>query len=369
MKKLIIFAVTVFISLSLQAQNNDVIRLSKKLDNNTYLFIDNSNINWYTIEIKTDTLFHIENNTYFADNKPMQIISLGFDNKNPRGTMGNEKAEIFALQSHKKWEYDFQRKSSGKKLKSNEELFYNKSGKPFLIWWFENPKKWKGKERIIEIYLTNDSINIGEYEDAIELNITHQLYLNFSIHGNNLVSISIPVLENEKLQDEIERLKNIANSLNVYGGTIDLKILSERIENPNYILRDSLNLIEIEVPSWLNICTSPYATLFSASFPEKDNITNAVAIIWELKSNSDSFDDFKSKLNAKNIDANSLKILNKEKSKEQYFYTRNYGWFYCQNIFLEGEDVYLYINFTATTTTYTFNLERFYELVDKIKIK
>ena len=367
MKRLIIIILFVLINTSLRAQDSEAIRLSTKLDNNTYLFIDNSNRNWYTLEIKTDTLFPVENNIYFADNKTIQIISLGFNNKNPRGTMGNEKAEKAALQSHKKWELDFQRKSYGKKLKNNEEFFHNKSGKPFLIWWFENPKKWKGNEHSVEIYLKND-INI-EDEDAIELNATHQLYLNFSIHGNNLVSISIPVLENEKLQDEIEKLKNIANSLNIYGSHIDLKILSERIDNPNYIFKDSLNLIEIEVPAWLNILASPYTTLFSASFPEKDNITNAVAIIWVLKSNSDSFDDFKSKLIAKDTDKNSLKVLTKEKNKEQYFFTKNNGWFHGQNIFIEGENVYLYINFIATETTYTYNLERLYELVDKIKIK
>jgi hypothetical protein len=181
--------------------------------------------------------------------------------------------------------------------------------------------------------------------------------------------VSIPVLENEKLQDEIEKLKEIANSLNVYGGQIDLKILSERINNQNYIFKDSLNLIEIEVPSWLNVLVSPYSTLFSASFPEKDNITNAVAIIWELKSNSDSFGDFKSKLIAKGTDKNSLKMLIKEQNREQYFYTKNNGWFHGQNIFIEGENVNYYINFVATETTYSYNLERFYELINKIKTK
>ena len=368
LEKIIIFSLIVFFDLSIYAQDENIMRFSKKLNDNTNLFIDNSRNIWYTIEIKTDTLFPIEKNVFFVDNKTMQIISLGFDNQNPRGTMGSEIAEKYALQGHKKWELDYQRKTIGKKLKNKEEFFYNKAGKPFLIWWYENPKKWKGKERTIEVYLTNDSIDI-ENDDAIELNCTHQLYMNFVIHGNILNSLSIPVLENENLQNEIEKLKNIANSLNVYGNYIDLKILSERINNPNYIFRDSLNLIEIEIPSWLNICVSPHKTLFSASFPEKDNITNAVAIIWELKSNFESFTDFKNKLIAKDPDINSLKMINKEKNKEQYFYTKNNGWFHCQNIFIEGENVYCYINFVATTTTYTYNLKKFYELVDIVKIK
>jgi len=368
MKKIIVLSLITLFDLSLYAQNDDVMQFSKKLNDNTYLFIDNSSRIWYTIEIKTDTLFSIGKNVFFADNKTMQIISLGFDNQNQRGTMGSEKSEKYALQGHKKWELDYQRKTIGKRLKNKEEFFYNETGKPFLVWWYENPKKWKGKERVIEINLTNDSIDF-ENEDAIELNCTHQLYMNFVIHGNNLVSISIPVLENEKLQNEIEKMKNIAKSLNVFGNYIDLKILSERINNSNYTFRDSLNLIEIEIPSWLNICVSPHKTLFSASFPEKDNIINGVAIIWELKSNFESFADFKSKLIAKDTDANSLKMINKEKNKEQYFYTKNNGWFHGQNVFIEGENVYYYINFVATTTTYTYNLTRFYELVDKIKIR
>ena len=240
MKKFIALSLIAFCGLSLSAQNDDVVQFSKKLNDNTYLFIDNSSRIWYTIEIKTDILFAVEKNVFFTDNKTMQIISLGFDNQNPRGTMGSEIAEKYALQGHKKWKLNYQRKTIGKRLKNKEEFFYNEAGKPFLVWWFENPKKWKGKERVIEINLTNDSIDT-ENDDAIELNATHQLYMNFVIHGNNLVSISTIVLENENLQNEIDKIKNIANTLNVYGNYIDLKILSERINNPNYIFRDSLN--------------------------------------------------------------------------------------------------------------------------------
>ena len=160
LKKIIILSLTVFFDLNLYAQNENVMQFSKKLNDDTYLFIDNSSRIWYTIEIKTDTLFPVEKNVFFADNKTMQIVSLGFNNQNPRGTMGSENAEKYVLQGHKKWELDFQRKTIGKRLKNKEEFFYNEAGKPFLIWWYENPKKWKGKERVIEVYLTNDSIDI-----------------------------------------------------------------------------------------------------------------------------------------------------------------------------------------------------------------
>jgi len=368
MKNLNILILFLLVALNIQAQDNAYMLLSKKVDANTYLFINNSDRNWYTIELKTDTLFVVKDNLYFVNDKTMQIISLAFDNQRPTGTRGNMKAEKQALQGHRKWAFDYQKKQIGKKVKSKEAFFYNKAGKPFLIWWYESPKEQKEKGHDLEVVVEKFNSETPD-SSFVELKSTHQLFLDFITHGDNCVSISVPVLENENLQNEINKLKSMAESLNVYGGDIDLGILSERIENPDYIFRDSQNLIEIEIPSWLNVCKSPYKRVFSASFPEKDNITNAVAVMWELKSDSVTFNDFKNSLIAKDIDENSMKVLSREESKERYFFTKRNGWFHGQNVFIEGEDVYCYINFIATETTYNYNLERFYELVDKIKIE
>jgi hypothetical protein len=208
-----------------------------------------------------------------------------------------------------------------------------------------------------------------EDKEFIELNATHQLFLTFNIHGNVLVAISVPVLENEKLQDEIQRLKNMANTLNIYGGPIDLPTLFKRLENPNYVFRDDANLIEIELPSWLNVVVSPHWDIFLASFPEKDNITNAVGIVWRSKSDFEDFDDFISNFGAINPDENSLTFLNQEKKKVRYFYSSHNGWRRTQRTFIEGENAFYFIIFTGTETTYDFNLPKLYELMERITFR
>lgn len=370
MKKMKILFCLLLLTITLFAQqNNETYQYAIKLDS-SYLFVDNSNRNWYTLEFDTDTFFSIERNIYFFKGKSIQVNSSQFDNGKSVGVMGSTKAEEYALLGHKKWELDYQIKSHQKRLKNNEEFYYGKNGKPFLIWWFENPKNSKIPEREIEIKLNKTNNQVSFDSTEVVLNVTHQAFLDFIVHGNTSVSLSIPVLENETLLQVVNNLKRIANTLNVYGSYIDLKILIDRIHTKEaFFLRDSLKLIEIEIPSWANICKSPFEKVFSLSFPEKENITNGAAILCESKTDSITFDDFKRNFQAKGIDANSLKLLSKEDNIERYFFTKKDSWFYGQNIFLKGETTYCYINFIATKTTYDFNLERLNDLLNRIKIK
>lgn len=360
-----LFLLICTVNLSAQ-QNDEVFQFALKSDS-SYIFIDNSNRNWYTLEFVTDTLFNIEKNIYFYNGKSIQIGSVQFDNQNTFGVRGSTEAEKLALLSYKKWELDYQKRVSKAHLKSGQEFYYGNNLKPFLVWWFENPRKSKVPDREIE-FTTIKSYHKINLSDSLVLRATHQLFLGFIIQGNTSVHLSIPVLENETLEEEINQLKKIANTLNVYGSYVDLRVLSDRMKSKeNIIMKDSLHLIEIEIPSWANVCKSPYKDIFSISFPEKENIVNALAILCEPK--SDSFDTFKNKYMPKKIDPNSLKLINKQTNKEQYFFTDNNTYFYGQSIFLEGEKTYCYINFIATRTTYDFNLARLYELVGRIKMK
>lgn len=196
-----------FLTISnLKAQdNNSIIQFIYDLDSSV-VFIDNSPRNWYTIIIESDTMIQVENNIFFCNGKTMQIGSIQFDNSNPIGVKGSKLAEEFALENHKKWELDYQKKTLRKRLKNDELLYHNQNGKPFLIWWFEMPKSKKIPLREIEVNLTKDSEAVEYIGDTseIELNVTHQLFLDFIVHGFTSVSISIPVFENESLNQEIE---------------------------------------------------------------------------------------------------------------------------------------------------------------------
>jgi hypothetical protein len=286
--------------------------------------------------------------------------------------MGNQTNEIMSLWGHKKWEFNYQKKSIGKKIKSKiykGKIFFNKNGKPFLIWWIENPKgEWEGTTFYTEKYVYTDNID-EEGETTITRKCTHQLFLYFIVNGEINVSISIPVLENENLQNEINKLKDIANSLNMYGNYIDPKFFFAKLDTPNYVFKDSLNLVEIEIPTWLNIFSTYRKNFLMCYFPEKENIINSAVIVRKSKADYESFEKKKKKFISKEADKNSMRLICKEKNIEQYYLTTKNGRFRVQNVFIEGVNAYCFVNFYATETTYLYNLKRFYELLEKIKVK
>jgi|GEM_PF-2031201 len=376
MKKTIVLLLFTILFTSLNAQDYAPTIYTLKLDN-SYLYIDNSEYRWYTLEINADTLFSIQDNMFYVDGRPMQIINTTFNNGQDKGAMGSIKAEKNVLSWHKRWELDFQEENLGIKLKNKEKFYKTDAGKPYLIWWFETPdmpEGQKGAQRSIEIDRNSDDDSTeDEIIEIVEAtyNATHNLFLDMIIHGHTCVSVCITVLDNMNLETEIEKLKELANTLTIYGSYIDLDALITRLENENreYVFNDQSGLIEITVPKSLNITERPYDDTFMVSFPEKDGIINAAVIRWEPKTDSYTFDDFQKKYDIKRLDDKSLSVITQEEKKVQIFFTHNNSWFHCQNIYLEGDNVYCFINFTATKDTYKYNLSRFYELVNGIKLK
>jgi hypothetical protein len=369
MIKAIRFLLFLLVVTNLKAQNNNqIIQFTYNLDSSV-VFIDNSPRNWYTLNITTDTLIQVENNIYFFNGKTIQIGSIQFDNGRPNGVKGSKVAEEFALESHKKWELDYQKKTLKKRLKNDELLYHNKNGKPFLIWWFETPKSKKIPEREIEIDYYNESA-ITTDTSAVETEVTHQLFLDFVIHGKTVVSISIPVLENESLDKEIETLKDMANTLNVYGGPIDLEVLSFRLENQNkYVFQDSLNQVSINLPIWYNIVDATFdRNVIVGSCPEKDNIYNSIALSINYSSDSIAIQNFTNRGKvSQRLDIDNLEVLSDTESEWRYFFTKDNGYFHCENINIKKGGLYYYIGFTATSTTYDFNKKRLDEFVNLIK--
>jgi len=340
-----------------------------KADSN-YVLVDNTKGNWFTLEFKADTLRKTEDNRIIYNNKKiLQINVIPFTK-----ILSNQKSSITipkALQAYKKWELDYQQKKLESNLKSGEEFYYHDK-KPFLIWWHKNPPD--SKNNTFEENEKKYDIETANYVDVKTLKVTHMLCLNFSIYGEKNVAFSIPVYEDENLEEEIEKLKVVANSLRVYGGNIDMDVLMNiKKSKEKYILRDSLNFLELEVPEWLNIIKPKYKNNFIASFPEKYEVVHAMSILWEYKSDSLTFNDFvnRGKLphNDKYKEPHNYRLIEENDSTLRYFYTSDNGWFYKQNVYLKGDNIYCFINFTATKDTYDYNIEKFDEIIKKIKIK
>lgn len=350
---------------SIAQSDNRTYRYFFKVDT-TYVMVDDSKDNWFTLEFKADTLYQNEDNQIIYNNKKLlQINVIPFSEILP-----NQKSSITipkALQAYKKWEIAYQEKELKLKLKSGEE-FYNRDNKPFLIWWYKNPPE-SGNDFSIKNEKEYDS-KTGTFIGVKTLNVTHMLCLNFSIYGSKNVALTVPVFEDESLKEEVENLKKVANTLRVYGGNIDMDVLVDiRKSKEKYVLRDSLKFLELEVPDWLNVIKPVYNNMFGASFPEYHEVVNAMIIRWEYKSDSLTFNDFINRSKSPHEMRPNYSLIEKNDSTFKYFCTSDNGWFYQQNVYLKGDNIYCMINFTATKNTYDHNIVRFDEILKRIKIK
>jgi hypothetical protein len=338
---------------------------------NMYLFVDDSRDCWYTFELKTDTFFQLENFMFFARNKDIQVRS-SFVNGGPsfKGAQNDIATEKYILENKMDWEYKFQKKEIKGKMKTGKELYYNAANKPFLIWWIELPRNSKTPTRTIEGKVSNSySFGLNDTSE-LELNVTHSLYLEFVIQGGNSTTISYSVLENEHLEDEINIAKGIANSLNVYAGPIDMILLARKIKDPaDYVFRDSLGLIEINFPQKINVLDRYWNNSMMVSFPEKVNIYNAASILWEYKTGKKTFEDFIAERKRINTNRGPVTpIANKPDFKNDFYIVKN-SIFHCQDVYMQSEHVFMFLNFTATDRTYNYNVELFKDLVKSIILK
>jgi hypothetical protein len=334
----------------------------------TYVMVDNNKGHGFMLEFKADTLFQIENNMIVYDNrKLLQVNVIPFSEviSNPKKNTTIPKA----LEAFKKWELDYQQKVLKTKLKSGQEFYYRDNNKPFLIWWHQNPPEEKKNK---------SDYNEKEYDPETDtfvevktLNVTHMLFLNFSILAEKNVAITIPVFEDEDLNEEIEKMKEIANSVRVYGsGILDIGVLMDiKKSKEKYVLRDSLNFLELEVPDWVNVLRPMRDNAFFATFPERYEVINAIGMYWEYKSDSLTFNNLINRNSIPKEKRPNYRLLEESDSVLRYFYTSDNGWYYQQDVYLRGENVYCFFNFTATRNTYDYNIGRFEEIIKKIKLK
>lgn len=358
--------VTFFYCVNSTAQSDNLTyRYFFKVDS-TYVIVEDSKDNWFTLEFKADTLSQYEENRIIYDNKKLlQINVIPFSKILP--TQNKPITIPKALQAYKKWELDYQQKLLKTKLKSGEEYYY-RDNKPFLIWWYKNPPETEN-DTSVENEKEYD-FEMATFADVKTLNVSYMLCLNFSIYGNKNVAFTIPVFEDENLKKEIENLKEVANSLRVYGGNIDMDVLVDiKKSKEKYILRDSLDFLELEVPDWANVIKPIYSNMFGATFPEYHEVVNAMMMRWEYKSDSLTFNDFINRSKSRHEMRPNYRLIERNDSTYKYFYTSDNGWFYQQCVYLKGENIYCLINFTATKNTYDYNITRFDEIIKKLKIK
>lgn len=326
-----------------------------------FLYIDNTQDHWYTFEFEAEKVTPTESNQFFfMDSTFTQVNSVPFCIGDNYSVMGSRAAEDYALFKHIRWERNFQAELAKQELDSSSLDYDNKRGKLFKIWWFIVP------ESEDELYPDEP-----ENPEAISHEVSFMLFLEFIVHGDINASIGITVLENEDLNQKITVLKKIADSFKFYGYFIDKQIAVDRIINDSYIFEDKQKKFSMEIPKSIKITIpeiDPEDNMQMFTLPEKENIINAITFNWFYADEFESFENFSKVMDGRtNISMENPLTLSSTAQERRLFYNKSAGYFYCQQVLLKRNNMYFSFYYTATETTYDFNLASLNELIDNLK--
>ncbi len=287
--------------------------------------------------------------------------------------------EYKLLERMRDYEFDYiQEKSFKQKIECHTEYFTNQYSKRFLIWYYKEPDSIPNQKKS-----WREEVDKERGEPIATYEADYQLYLMFT-SNNCVVMINYPVFKQENLSFRLDYLKNeVANSVRVFNMNMDAGFLNKQIEhNINkkpLIVKDTFVGIQYEVPYWLNVYEQPpwlknfnenKYSLFG-TFPDIDNISNALVLTYLNKSRYSSYKEFidSSTIYEKDV-VNFEKISGTEerfdrfkiysKTKEGYEFTNQY-------VLFEVGNYYGTIYFTATPGTYDKNVNRFNEFLKSVK--
>jgi hypothetical protein len=261
-----------------------------------------------------------------------------------------------------KYEYNYLNNDiySGK-LFSKKEFFSNSYGKQFLLWHFKVPEEFSETSTDFQ---NNDSTIYHE------LNAKQQLYLTF-VENSSVIMINTTLFNEEKLEDKIQLLKEIANTTRIYAMSININALHWQMkyqqENIPHIINDSASGMVFEIPYWLNIEEGKYH--LTATFPDINNISNAILIAMVDENRFDSYSAF---MNHMLKDENTISYEKAECENEildsfKVVFKSSYGEFVGQRVFLHANNTFAYISFTATEDTHEKNIGRLNDFLKSIK--
>lgn len=361
MKELIIILL-ITISISSFGQESKInILFNKEL----ITFIDNNeNVN-FSISFQGDTLIPSEiENVYMIDTSLFQIVKFPIP-KNRYNDKYKSKKEIKLLDYFHDYEFNYLKNEIFQKnIRAEKEYFNNSFGKQFLLWYYEIPNE---SNEISNSYQENDSTTV---QDLI---VQHQLYLTF-VSNSYVVMINSSVFDNELLDKKIKTLKEIANSVRIYAGSININALNNQIDHKlekiPFTIIDSISGLNITIPFWLNIIESDKYDIVS-TFPDINNISNSLVLDLFNQASFGSFTEFKDKM-LKNKDVKKYESAKCENEKLQCYktiYQASNGIFTCQYIFFRNKETYGLINFTATKNTYDKNIDKLNEFINGIEIE
>lgn len=329
----------------------------------SFLYIDNTPNAYFAVEIPADSVRATDMKGIFSiDNQAIQFIKNSFSTEEYTNKNDSLK-EIQLLKNKMNWELDYiQDEVFKQKLTTHHIVFKNKMGKRFLLFDYKVPK-------------------IEHAEDQTQA--VKNYFLTF-VANQHIVGISTPsFVDNDSISNF---LKHISEDIRVYGAAIDKDALyyqtDAKDDDNEIIYTDEVRNFEIEIPRWLNIVKTDSDDMFGGTFPDIDNVKNAVIVRSFSKDIYDSsFENFnhhkilKFKIGDQ-MGGGSKMLLKREIEAPKningvaFRYQSMYGTSIYENACytVNTGSHYLLILFTATKETIDKNKDRLTEFLEKIKI-
>lgn len=331
-----------------------------------YRFIDNTYYCWFTVDFVADTIIApMDGNIFLVDSIPVQIFS-NIYNWEKFSVKGDTVVEKEVLDDFVTLEMQYQEQQQNHKLDITKEFFKNSKGKNFLLWYFEIPDH-RDEELSLLQYDTEESAKIDSPKLVMTYKFAHTIDISF-ITNRNVTTITLSNPEDRQLLRSLNYIKQLAESIDVFGSYIDVEVISNRFRSKEYeyIISDSTKSINIPIPNWLNPCLSNHNFSYLLSLPEIANISNAIAIVFEYRVKEIEFDDFVKRVfeNTSVVSYESIENINgyaQYRINSNNSLTTNY-------IIFENKEVYCWIQFVATQETYPINYSKFKSFIERIEL-
>ncbi len=339
-----------------------------KLDS-SIVYVDNSQGAYFTVTFPGDSIKSsgIEN-AYIIGDEFVQFLKRDYD-RNSYTNKAKPEKEIEVLKAAMIYEVDYlEEEMFNQKLEIKEELFLNDYGKRFHLWSYKIPE-----------------VAFKDVENSIEAQRVSNYYFLNCVVNDFISGIMMVSYSNEDVGRKIDKIKKISNSVNVFGGPIDIDGTYAKMEavEENKALEYVNEAIgfKVEIPKWANIVKSDLDVFWMATMPDINNVKNAVSLSWFKKeaynNNLEHFNKvfildkkmgdelntgtflMKKELDAAdNINGIAYKI-------QAMFGTSIYD---CQYVTFETKTHFVLAKFIATQNTYNLNVEKFHDFVTNIKI-
>ncbi|MEP0263410.1 hypothetical protein [Dokdonia sp.] len=307
---------------------------------------------FYTMMFPGKEVQYMDNGAFKTNDYIINIINADYDPSMYHNgkSVEDEKA---LLTTFKLREVNNMKKAMEADIVSTEEFFTNKEGKLFYLFNYEIPASKINKE---EDYLV-------------------KIYILCFIINNKVATISFPLFSSENEEDKLAYIKTASETVDILPAKISMSFLEQRVthtsEDPISMNYEGANFKFI-VPDYLNVIESQSTTQWYASFPDVNNIKNAVVINITNKTNYDSFKAFNDEVMPRGkigeSDGQSTLLLREElpnvgafngESYRMQYMLSNSRIYHSKKVSFQTKNYYGIILFNATTETYAGNIDRF----------